>query len=351
MSNWQDIGAVDDFSEDTPVPVIANGMQIAIFRLEEELFALHDMCTHGVARLSDGYVEDGCVECPLHQGLFDIRTGEPRCAPVTEAVRHFPVRVVAGRVEVAVAEADQVAAAPRQRTLTVQALQRPAPDVAVLTLAMNDAAGFAYQAGQYIDIVLGEHRRSYSIANSPGDHAALELHVRHMPGGLFTDQVFHAMQAGDVLVMDGPHGQFYLRPDAQPVILLASGTGFAPVKAIMESLMASANTRPVSLYWGGRRPQDIYHHALCLQWQQQCSWFSYVPVLSDSLPEDAWQGRQGLVHLAVMEDYPDLSAHAVYACGAPRMVEAAREDFTLLCALKPEAFYADAFLSQADIRR
>ncbi|MBB2930310.1 MULTISPECIES: anthranilate 1,2-dioxygenase ferredoxin subunit AndAb [Paraburkholderia] len=100
LENWQAIGTLDDFTEGEPAAVVAGNRQIAIFRLGDEVFALNDLCSHGHARLSDGYVEDGCVECPLHQGLIDIRSGAPRCAPVTEPVRAFPIRIVDSRVEV-----------------------------------------------------------------------------------------------------------------------------------------------------------------------------------------------------------------------------------------------------------
>ncbi|MDR5776488.1 MULTISPECIES: anthranilate 1,2-dioxygenase ferredoxin subunit AndAb [unclassified Caballeronia] len=99
-NEWQVIGTLEDFTEGEPSAVVACDKPIAVFRMGDEVFALHDLCTHGHARLSEGFVEDGCVECPLHQGLFDIRTGAPQCAPVTEAVRSYPIRIVDGQVEI-----------------------------------------------------------------------------------------------------------------------------------------------------------------------------------------------------------------------------------------------------------
>ncbi len=353
MSDWFDVGNADDFVDGEVAPAMAGGQPVAVFRLGEELFALKDLCTHGNAKLSDGYVEDGCVECPLHQGLFDIRSGAPRCAPVTEAVRSFPVRVVAGRVEIGMGAAAQEEAAPAVQKMqaTIHAVTRAAPDVAVLQLRCDGAAP-AYQAGQYIDVLLADgQRRSYSMAtHAAGSPDMLELHVRHLPGGLFTDRVFGGLQAGEMLELEGPGGNFYLRDGASPVILLASGTGFAPIKALVEEAIAKNNNRPMRLYWGGRRQADLYMDALCRDWAARLPWFDYVPVLSDADSASGWTGRTGFVHQAVMQDIPAMQQYQVYACGAPVVVESARRDFTGSCGLPETDFFADAFLSKADSR-
>jgi CDP-4-dehydro-6-deoxyglucose reductase len=353
MSDWFDVGSADDFSDGKVSPVVAGGQAVAVFRLGDELFALKDLCTHGNAKLSDGYIEDGCVECPLHQGMFDIRSGAPRCAPVTEAVRSFPVRVAASRVEVRVA-----AAAKEEAVSTVQNIQakivaitRAAPDVAVLRLRC-EAAGLVYQAGQYVDVLLADgQRRSYSMATPAGaNQCLLELHVRHLPGGLFTDRVFGGLREGELLQLEGPGGNFYLREGSSPIILLASGTGFAPIKALVEEAIARNNKRPMRLYWGGRRQADLYMDALCRDWAARLAWFDYVPVLSELDAAHGWNGRTGLVHQAVMQDIPDMKQYQVYACGAPVVVESARRDFTGSRGLRDMDFFADAFLSKADSR-
>jgi CDP-4-dehydro-6-deoxyglucose reductase len=161
------------------------------------------------------------------------------------------------------------------------------------------------------------------MANAPSSlDSPLTLHIRHMPGGVFTEHVFHTMKERDILRFEGPLGTFFLREESdKPIVLLASGTGFAPVKALMEHLIHLKSTRPVSLYWGGRRPHDLYMNELCEQWQAILPNFRYVPVVSDPLPEDNWSGRTGFVHAAVMQDLPDLSGHQVYACGAPIVVD------------------------------
>ena len=196
-------------------------------------------------------------------------------------------------------------------------------------------------------------RRSYSMATPPNEENIAELHIRHLKGGAFTDHVFGAgetqMKEREILRVEAPLGSFFLREDSdKPIIMLASGTGFAPIKAIVELMQNKGIERPVTLYWGGRRPHDIYMHELAQSWAKSLPNFTYVPVISEATTEDAWTGRTGFVHHAVMEDLPDLSAYEVYACGAPIMVETARKDFVAQCKLPDEAYYADAFTSEAD---
>jgi len=234
----------------------------------------------------------------------------------------------------------------------VSTLERVAPDVIVVTLQLPANEVLEYRAGQYIEFLLpGGKRRSYSMATAPGQ-GAITLHIRHMPGGLFTDQVFGTMKERDILRFEGPLGTFFVREDSdKPMVLLASGTGFAPIKAIVEQMRATDSQRPMVLYWGGRRPQDVYMDALCRQWEQEIPNFRYVPVVSDALPEDGWSGRTGYVHQAVVADQPDLSGWQVYACGAPIVVESAKRDFTAQCRLPEDEFYADAFTTEADLAK
>jgi CDP-4-dehydro-6-deoxyglucose reductase len=235
----------------------------------------------------------------------------------------------------------------------VMGLHKAAPDVIVLKLQLPANQPFRYRAGQYIEFLLqGGLRRSYSMANAPeliGSPPAIELHLRHMPGGSFTDHVFGAMKDKDILRLEGPFGSFFLREDSdKPIVLLASGTGFAPIKAIIEHMRLKGITRPAVLYWGGRRPRDLYLHDWCVQAERQLPWLRYVPVVSDAAPEDHWRGRSGFVHHALMQDWPDLSGHQVYACGAPIVVDSAQRDLVERCGLPADAFFADAFTSEAD---
>lgn len=233
-------------------------------------------------------------------------------------------------------------------------LRQATPDVAILTLQLPSSETFKFYAGQYVELILKEgRRRSYSMANSPDQSASLELHVRHMPGGVFTDHVFGIgetqMKEREILRLEGPFGSFFLRDETEkPIVFLASGTGFAPIKAIIESMIERGLQRKAVLYWGGRRPRDLYMDELAREWTSKLQDFEYIPVVSDALPEDQWQGRTGFVHHAVMADFEDLSEHEVYACGAPIVVESARTDFKAKCGLPDECFFADAFTSAAD---
>ena len=235
----------------------------------------------------------------------------------------------------------------------VMSISNPAADVAVLKLQLPANQNLQYRAGQYVEFILRDGaRRSYSMANAPhdlGSPPAMELHIRHMPGGKFTDQVFSTLKEKDILRMEGPFGSFFLRADSsKPMILLASGTGFAPIKAIVQQLQHLGSDRPAVLYWGCRRKADLYQQACCEQMAAEMPNLRYVPVLSEPAPEDAWTGRTGFVHQAVMTDFPDLSGHQVYACGAPVMVESAQRDFVARCGLPADEFYADSFTSEAD---
>jgi CDP-4-dehydro-6-deoxyglucose reductase, E3 len=263
------------------------------------------------------------------------------CCALTEGDLTIEAREVAGSSEYPV----------RKMPSRVMKLEKVAPDVTVMSLQLPANEALAYRAGQYIEFLLKDgKRRSYSMANAPSSlDSPLTLHIRHMPGGLFTDQVFTTMKERDILRFEGPHGSFFLREESgKPIILLASGTGFAPVKALVEHLIHLQSPREVRLYWGGRRPQDLYMHALCEQWAQILPHFTYVPVVSDPLPEDQWSGRTGYVHAAVMDDVPDLSGHQVYACGAPVVVESAQRDYIARCGLPADEFFSDAFTSEAD---
>ncbi|HET9643692.1 MAG TPA: CDP-6-deoxy-delta-3,4-glucoseen reductase [Burkholderiaceae bacterium] len=235
----------------------------------------------------------------------------------------------------------------------VSSINRPAPDVTIIRLQLPANVVLQYHAGQYVEFILRDGaRRSYSMANAPhtqNESPGIELHVRHMPGGKFTDHVFGPMKEKEILRMEGPFGSFFLREDStRPMVLLASGTGLAPIKAIIEHLRFKNILRPALLYWGCRSKTDLYLHDWAEQMAREMPNFTYVPVLSEAKPEDQWTGRTGFVHHAVMADLPDLSGHQVYACGAPIMVESAHRDLVAKCGLPDEEFYADAFTSEAD---
>ena len=229
-------------------------------------------------------------------------------------------------------------------------LEKMSHDVMVLKLQLPANDTFRYHAGQYVEFILRDGaRRSYSMANAPHNGPGVELHIRHMPGGKFTDHVFNAMKEKEILRVEGPYGSFYLRDDStKPMVLLASGTGFAPIKAVIEQMQHKGITRPATLYWGGRRPSDLYLDSWVQAQLAVMPNLTYVPVISNALPEDNWTGRTGFVHRAVLEDFPDLSGHQVYACGAPIVVDSARAEYSAQAGLPPEEFYADSFTTEAD---
>jgi CDP-4-dehydro-6-deoxyglucose reductase len=248
---------------------------------------------------------------------------------------------------------DESAFPVRKMPSRVSSLERAARDVMVLRLQLPASDVLKYHAGQYIEFLLRDgERRAYSMANAPhtqADNPGVELHIRHMPGGKFTEHVFGAMKEREIMRIEGPFGSFFLREDSgKPMVLLASGTGFAPIKALIEHMQFKGITRPAVLYWGGRRPADLYMNDWVLARVAEMPSLTYIPVISDALPEDRWSGRTGFVHKAVLEDFPDLSAHQVYACGAPIVVDSARAEYSALAGLPAEEFFADAFTTEAD---
>lgn len=229
-------------------------------------------------------------------------------------------------------------------------------DVMLVQLQMPSTEPFRYSAGQSLDFIFKDNvRRTYSIAVAPKEGQPVELHVQHMPGGMFGDRLFGVaekpIKLREILRIEGPLGTFFLREESdKPMVFVANNTGFAPLKAIMESIIAKGITRPITFYWGGRRPQDLYMNDLVEQWARDLPFFKYVSVLSEALAEDNWQGRIGAVHQAVLDDFEDLSGYQVYACGSPSVVESARKAFTKERALPDNEFFADAFISEKDKR-
>ena len=238
----------------------------------------------------------------------------------------------------------------RKMPARVSSLERKSHDVMIVRLQLPANDPFNYRPGQYVEFLLRDgSRRSYSMANAPHNGPGLELHVRHMPGGKFTDHVFGVMKEKEIQRIEGPFGSFFLREDSdKPMVLLASGTGFAPIKALIEHMQFQGIKRRATLYWGGRRPEDLYMDDWVRAKLLEMPNLDYVPVISDALPQDAWTGRTGFVHRAVLEDLPDLSGYQVYACGAPIVVDSARNDYCELAGLAEEEFFADAFTSEAD---
>lgn len=259
------------------------------------------------------------------------------------------------RLDVVGARLEQVAAV-KNVLAKVDKLERLSYDVMRLVLKFPAATSFDYKAGQYLEVVLKNGgRRAFSMATMAIQDQRVELHVRKVVGGKFTPYVFDGMKEGDLLRVEGPYGAFMLRPLLWPAasenlkgrVFVAGGTGFAPIKALIESILADvkrgvqASSLSLYLYWGGRRQADIYEEALCEQWARQYSFIKFVPVLSE--PEGPWRGRTGFVHEAVVADLPSLDGFQAYVSGPPLMVAAARRDFVAKCALSSSEFLSDAF--------
>lgn len=225
----------------------------------------------------------------------------------------------------------------------VVGMARRADDVMVLLLKLPQTERFKFLAGQYIDVLLKNGaRRSFSLANPPQQDNTLELHVRHVPGGLFSGHVFAQMKEKDLLRFRGPLGIFFLRESDAPAILVAGGTGFAPIKSIVEDAIARGVTRPLHVYWGARSRRDLYLHELPQRWAREHGHVTYTPVLSEPRADDGWDGRTGWVHEAVLADHPRLSGFEVYASGPPPMIEAIRASF-LARGLPEDRLYYDSF--------
>ena len=293
-------------------------------------------CRAGVCRTCRGTILEGRVDYGLVHETY---------LPDADKAKGYALLCQAKPLSDLVVEVREVQGVrPRTIPCRVERLEKPAPDVAVIGLRLPMNENFRFLAGQYVDMLLKDgKRRSYSLAvrPDPAGITALEIHVRHTPGGVFTDHVFASLKVRDLLRFEGPLGSFYLREDSnKPIVMLASGTGFAPIKALCEHALEKKISRPITLYWGVRLKRDLYMLDLPRSWPH----VKFIPVLSD----ETWDGRMGFVHRAVMEDFPDMSGVQVYACGAPIVVESARRDFSAQCKLPPDEFYADSFLTEAD---
>ncbi len=241
---------------------------------------------------------------------------------------------------------------PREWLATVERLEKLAPDVMRVILALEGGERISFYAGQYINVLLEDGaRRSFSFATAPQESARIELHIRRIEGGRYTGHVFERMRAGDKLRFEGPLGAFFLREDSEkPIIFVAGSTGFAPVKSMLEHAFAKGLRRRMLLYWGTRQRADMYLAALPEQWAREHANFTFVPVLSDPAPEDRWQGRTGPVHEAILADFPSLAGHQVYACGSTAMVEAAHPAFRARDLAQDDCF-ADAFRPAPQLAR
>ena len=301
-------------------------------------------CRNGACGACKGHLVSGELRYGNHQerAITDAEQAAGKALtcctkPLSDVV--FEVRELSGLKDLAI----------RTLPARVEKVEMPAPDVALLYLKLPASERLQFLAGQYIDILMkGGLRRSYSMANAPHDDQHLQLHVRRTPGGAFSKYVFEEMKERAIVRFEGPLGSFYLREDSdKPMVLVAGGTGFAPVKAVIEHAFHKGIDRQMVLYWGVRAAADLYLPQLPAQWQQEHSSFTFIPVLSDPMPEDGWRGRTGLVHQAVLDDFASLAGYQVYACGAPAMTDVAKKTFIDERGLPEDEFYCDAFTYSA----
>ena len=299
----------------------------------------------------------GSCKCKKLEGTVVHREHQAKALSAEEEAQGFVLTCCAVAQTDVLLESRQVtdeSAFPvKKMPVRVATLEKKSHDVIYLRLQLPSADTFKYHAGQYVEFILRDGaRRAYSMANAPHNQTVapgLDLHIRHTPGGKFTDHVFLAMKEKELLRVEGPFGSFFLREEStKPMVMLASGTGFAPIKALIEHLQFKNTTRPTTLYWGGRRPADLYMHDWVQVRVAELPWLHYVPVVSNALPEDHWTGRTGFVHQAVLDDFTSLQGHQVYACGAPVVMDAARTAYTGSRGLPAEEFYADSFTTEAD---
>ena len=299
----------------------------------------------------------GSCKCKKISGEVQLGTYQTKALSDEERAQGLVLTCCATALSDVVLESKQVTSADafpmKKMPVRIASMEKVSSDVMRIFLQLPATELMQYHAGQYVEFLLRDgSRRAYSMANAPHTLAAdapkVELHIRHMPGGKFTDHVFGSMKEKEIQRVEGPQGSFYLREDSDtPIVLLASGTGFAPIKALMEHMQHKGITRPTRLYWGGRRPADLYMHDWVLAQLPLMPHLQYIPVVSDALPEDGWNGRTGFVHAAVLQDTPSLAGHQVYACGAPIVVDSAKRDY-VASGLSEDDFFADSFTSEAD---
>lgn len=233
-------------------------------------------------------------------------------------------------------------------TAKVRKIERPAPDVAMIHLRLPIGRRAMFRAGQYLRVLMPDgDSRNYSMANAPQKSDEVELHIRHVPGGKFSEDILARLEKTSTLDIELPYGEFTLNEASdRPAILIATGTGFAPMKSIIENNIRLGSTRPLHLYWGANTEADLYLLDLAQSWANTHAWFNFTPVVSG--PSLQWSGRTGLVHRAVQTDHSDMSGLEVYACGAPIMIKSAQRDFRTESGLKDDAFFSDAFVPSGD---
>ncbi|OOZ36582.1 CDP-6-deoxy-delta-3,4-glucoseen reductase [Solemya velesiana gill symbiont] len=292
-------------------------------------------CRNGLCGSCAGTLEQGAVSYPGEEESDLAIGGENQCL-TCKAVASSDITIHIKEVEST--KEIEVRTLPSK----VDEMEQLAHDVMRVYLKLLENQRLQFLAGQYLDFLMEDgRRRAFSIANAPHDDERIELHIRRVPGGEFTDYVFDTMKSGSIERIQAPLGGFYLREDSdRPLIMMAGGTGFAPLKGIIEHAFHIGIDRPIHLYWGVRAEQDLYLAELAEKWAAERENFQFTPVLSE--PDEGWTGATGWVHEAVVADYPDMSAYDLYMSGPPPMVFAGKDAF-LAVGLPEDNMYSDVF--------
>ena len=267
----------------------------------------------------------GACKCTVLTGKVDPGLYQPSALSAEELAQGKVLLCCATAIDDAEIEYDAsaVVKAFKEYRARVVKMEKLTYDVMRVLLKLPEGQQIPFKAGQYINIILDDgQRRAFSFANPPHEAEFVELQIRLMKGGLFTTHVFEKMKEGDEVRFEGPIGDFSLRESQRPIVFVAGATGFAPVKSMVEDAFKRGLKREIHLYWGVKHLRDLYLPELPQQWARDHANFHFIPVLSDPAPEDVWNGRTGLVHEAILEDFPELKGHEIYACGSVRMVEA-----------------------------
>jgi CDP-4-dehydro-6-deoxyglucose reductase len=293
-----------------------------------------------------------CSSCRMRvlQGQVGYRGGRPLGLSEDEERSGYALmcqaHAISSQLAVEVREARAPSGENQIKSLPcrIEQMRELAPGVMAVSLRLPASEQFNFTAGQYLDIMLPQNRRrSFSIASPPHDSQFVELHIRRVAGGEFTQQLFAGMKQKTLLRIEGPLGQFWFREDSpRPALLIGGGTGYAPLRAMLKSLLERGDRRPLHLYWGAQGRADLYEDGgvrdLCARFPN----LSYTPVLSAPGNGDEWNGRTGWVHAAVLTDHPHLQHFDVYASGPPVMVEAIRHEFVQR-GLPPGQLFFDSF--------
>ncbi|NDY96029.1 2Fe-2S iron-sulfur cluster-binding protein [Wenzhouxiangella limi] len=291
-------------------------------------------------------------KCRIVEGTVGYPYNPPSALEFNDLYAGFGLSCQAvpeGDLVIEARELEQVADIPvRKLPARVESLEKFTPEIMRLRLKLPKAARLQFLAGQYIDIIQADgKRRAFSIASAPSETDFIELHIKHVSGGGFTGQVFETMKPKDILRFEGPLGTFFIRRSSdRPLILMGGGTGFAPLKSMVEELIEAGDPRPVGLFWGVRTEADLYASKLIGTWMEQHPDLSFTPVLVE--PGSDWSGESGLVHEAVIRQVADLADHDVYMSGPPAMVSAGREAF-LGAGVPEDRLFYDSFDFAPDV--